>query len=158
MHEFKAEYKENDCGVEIESDSPYLLLNLETYCNCNGLKGLSHCDFVYVYLKGEEFQIFIVELKDLGELTKTLKSILDDVFDNKFLQTLNNIIPNVLAFLNVRNTRYYGVLVLPLELQNKIKALLSHFGGKFVALKRKGFNDVWIAPCRENIWNRMLLK
>lgn len=156
MHELKAEYKEDDCGVEIEGDNPYLLLNLETYCNCNGLKGLSHCDFVYVFLKGEESQVFIVELKDLGELTETdLKSILDDVFDNKFLQTLNNIIPKVLEFLNVRNTRYYGILVLPPKLRDRIGSLFNRFGNKFVALKGKGLDDVWIAPCGESIWNRM---
>ena len=70
MHELRAEYKENDCGVEIGGANPYLLLNLEMYCNCNGLKGLSHCDFVYVFLKGGEFQIFVVELKDLEEIKK----------------------------------------------------------------------------------------
>lgn len=160
MHELKAEYKENGCGVEMEGDNPYLLLNLEMYCNCNGLKGLSHCDFVYVFLKGEEFQIFIVELKDMGELMKDdLESILDDIVDNKFPQTRNSILPRVLEFLNARrNTKFYGVLVLPLhqdEKLDRVYALLSRFKSKFVALKRKGFNDAWIAPCGGNIWNRV---
>ncbi len=155
MHELKAEYKENDCNTKIEGSNPYLLLSLEMYCNCNGLRGISHCDFIYVFLKGEKFQVFIVELKDLRELTKNdLKSILDDVFDNKFPQTRNNIISRVLTFLNVGNAKYYGVLVLPQDSLNKVNAIFKHLEGKLVALKRKGFDDVWIAPCGESIWNR----
>lgn len=158
MHEFKGEYKENNCCVKIESDNPYLLLNLETYCNCNGLTGVSHCDFVYVFLKGREFHIFIVELKDVGDLTKNdMKSILDDVVDNKFPQTLNNIIPNILKFsnINVGNTQCYGVLVLPLDLLNKVNAIFSHLNSKLVALKKRGFAGSWVAQCGENIWNRL---
>jgi len=158
MHEFKAEYKENDCSVKIvtrDNDylkEPYMILNLERYFEANGLNGLSHCDFVYVFFKDGEYEILFVELKDLREVKKgDLKTVLDGIVDNKFPQTLQ-IMDNLTEFLNIKFTKRYGVLVLPPI--DQIWALFSHFRNKFTILKKNGFDDVWVAQCSESIWSR----
>ncbi len=159
MHELKAEYKENDCVVKIASlkDSylkePYMILNLEKYFDANGLNGLSHCDFLYVFFKDDGCEILFVELKDLEEVEKgDLEEVLDDIVNNKFPQTLQ-IMDNLIEFLNIRCAKCYGVLVLPLI--DQIWALMPRFRSKLVTLKKISFDDAWIAPCGESIWNRL---
>ena len=163
MHEFREEYKENKCVIKIERNDgsylkePYMLLNLERYCNHNNLSGLSHCDFIYVFHKDKEVQVFLVELKYIRDPKRwNIKSILDDIINNKFPQTQNIILPKILKFLNVKSAKSYGVLVLPKDCLNKIGALLSHFKSKLAVLKRRGFEDAWIVNCGDSIWNRTL--
>ncbi len=153
MHEFKVEYKENNCSVEIGGKDPYLILNLEKYCKLKNFRGLSHCDFICIVFKDDKCEIFIIELKDTEEIKKeTLEGILDKVIDNKFPQTLN-LIKDIIKFFNIRNAKYYGVLVLPFI--DRIRALSSHFNNKFANLKKKSFDNVWVTPCGENVWQRM---
>jgi len=159
MHELKAEYKENDCVVKIASpeDSylkePYMILNLEKYFDANGLNGLSRCDFVCVFFKDGRCEILFVELKDLEEVKKgDLEEVLDDIVNNKFPQTLQ-IMDNLTEFLNIRCAKCYGVLVLPPI--DQIWALMARFRSKFVILKKKSFDDVWIVPCGGSIRERM---
>ncbi len=162
MHEFKGEYKENDCVVKVASrdDSylkePYMILNLEKYFDVvNGLNGLSHCDFVYVFFRDNKCEILFVELKDL-DLEKIKKedfeNILDDIVNNKFPQTLS-IMDDLMRFLNISHAKRYGVLVLPQI--DQIWALISHFSSKFATLKKKCFDDAWISPCGGSIWDRI---
>ena len=164
MHEFKGEYKENDCIVKIATldesylKNPYMVLNLERYFNANGWNNLSHCDFVYVFFRDDKYEILFVELKDLEEIKKEdLKEILDDAVNNKFPQTLS-IMDDLGKFLNIRRAKYYGVLVLPPI--GRILALIPRFHSKFTVLKKvkKGkiwkFDDAWIAPCGKSIWSR----
>ncbi len=160
MHEFKGEYKENDCIAKIAGrdesylKNPYMVLNLERYFNANGWNNLSHCDFVYVFFRDDKYEILFVELKDLEEIKKDdLKKILDDTVNNKFPQTLS-IMDNLTKFLNIRQVKCYGVLVLPS--MDKITALIPHFRSKFTVLKKRSFEDAWIAPCGKSIWERLI--
>ena len=159
MHEFKGEYKENDCVVKVAGHDesylkePYMVLNLEKYFDANGLNGLSHCDFVCVLFRDNGCEILFVELKDLEEIKKEdLKKVLEDVVDNKFPQTLS-IMDNLMKFLNIGHAKCYGVLVLPPI--DQIWALIAHFRSKFTILKKKSFDDAWIVPCGKSVWNRM---
>lgn len=159
MHEFKGEYKENDCVIKVAGrdksylKGPYMILNLEKYFEVNGLNGLSHCDFVYVLFRDDKCEILFVELKDLEEIKKEdLKKVLEDIVGNKFPQTLS-IMDNLIKFLNIGRAKCYGVLVLPPI--DHIWALIPHFRSKFAILKKKSFDDAWIAPCGESIWNRI---
>lgn len=159
MHEFKGEYKENDCIVKVAGHDesylkdPYMILNLERYFDANGLNGLSHCDFVYVFFRDDRCEILFVELKDTKEIKKEgLENVLDDTVDNKFPQTLS-IMGNLMKFLNIRHAKCYGVLVLPPI--DHIWALIPHFRSKFTTLKKKSFDDAWIVLCGESIWNRI---
>lgn len=159
MHEFKGEYKENDCVIKVAGRNgsyvkqPYMVLNLEKYFDINGLNGSSHCDFVYVFFRDDKCKILFVELKDLKEIKKeNLKKLLDDVVDNKFPQTLS-IMDDLMRFLNIKYVKCYGVLVLPPI--DQIWALIPHFRSKFAILKKRSFDAAWIAPCGEIIWNRI---
>jgi len=66
MHEFKGEYKENNCVVKVAGrdesyvKEPYMMLNLEKYFDANGLNGLSRCDFIYVFFKNDRCEILFV--------------------------------------------------------------------------------------------------
>ena len=138
MHELTAEYKENDCSVIIEDVEPYVILNLEKYVN-----GSSHCDFVYVSVKDDECEIFLVELKGVrsDELDKPLRNI-----QNKFPQTLSLIKTELSNALKIPNrSKYYGVVILPGDKISLVQHLLTR--GRIQIGGLSDLDQAWVAPC-----------
>jgi len=158
MHKFEGEYGENNCNIKLVGKEPYFLINLEKYCHCKNVSGLSHCDFIYTIFDGDKIKIFIVELKNVNNIQKEkIKDILNDVINNKFPQTLNFLLNNnIVSFFcdkNDKNVEYNCILVLPHSVLALalIKRLKINYTKSFKSMG-VNVNDVRISQCGGSIW------
>lgn len=154
MHRIAGEYGEGGCGVLIDSGSsePYLVLNLETYYKTNRIGG-SHCDFVYILSKDDRFEVYLVELKEIKEISK---ENIRSSFQGKFPQTLQVLGNRLLQPLGLKpnKVRYYGVIAVPGDKLDKIGSLIRRDKTLLGGLRR--LNGAWITPCGEHVMKRMV--
>lgn len=148
MARVSAVYEENNCKSVIRDHEPYLILNLEKFSNLRGLRGISHCDFMYIRCRdnSRRFEIFLVDLKNIDPNTDIEKvvSIINNFLDNKIPQT-RALIRDLLNELYVSNPNHYGVLVLP---KNVIDRLWENYS--VIARIIHKFRNAWITACDNN--------
>ncbi len=164
MHKLNAEYADNDCGTIIKGRDPYLIINIEKYCKINRISP-SHCDIVYVTFKDDKCRIYLVEFKNIEEfneeLEKEFKNTKESKFwskiRNKFDQTLNlvkNCIADILK-VKIERCECYGVLVLPIDIIDKINEISSIFKrNRIIIGGLKELKDAWITACGDEIYNK----
>jgi len=148
MHRIKGEYSDGNCSVGIEGSEPYLILNLEMYHKAKGIGG-AHCDFVYIHFKDGRFTVFIVELKEIKDVTK---ENIRESLQGKFSQTLRilkkGLIP-VFGLESSKKVRYCAVLAAPEKVIYTIGQLIRR--DKMLLGELKNFDKAWITACGENV-------
>lgn len=132
----------------IDGSEPYLILNLEVYHETKGTGG-AHCDFVYILSKDDRFEVYLVELKEINEVSK--KNIRKS-FQGKFSQTLRilkNELTSILGLESPHRVQYYGVIAVPVDNIYKIGSLIRR--DKTLLGELRSFNGAWVTSCGQQI-------
>ena len=164
MHRFICIYSENNCGVKIKGkkmegkliDKPYMVLNLEEYFKQNGINK-AHCDFVYVVTENNEFIAYVVELKEINDLSEKVEEDIRKSLQNKFFYSLEVLENNIVKSLGLRGARvkYHAILVIPEKVIDRINAIIKR--DKLLLRKLKKFSQAWITKCCGNILDRYIV-
>jgi len=153
MHELEGMYKDRNCCVYIQGGEPYVLINLEKFYGQNPRISGSHCDFVYICFKDGEWNVFVVELKDIQNVkNEDVKKEIRKSFQGKFSQTLSILETQILSFFNVRcKIKRKARIVIPSEVLNIIGSLIKKDTTLMGELEL--FNDAGLVQCYGDIWN-----
>ena len=162
MHRFICIYSENNCGVKIKGkkmegeliDKPYMVLNLEEYFKQNGINK-AHCDFVYIVTENSEFIAYVVELKEINDLSEKVEEDIRRSLQNKFFYSLEALESNIIKSLGLERVRYYAVLAVPEKVIDRINAIIKR--DKPLLRKLKKFSQAWITKCCGNILDRYIV-
>ena len=160
MPKLDGTYSEGNCGVQLRGGEPYVLLNLEMFYDQNPEISGRRCDFVYICFKDGEWNVFVVELKDIQDLGNNPKKVIRDDFQGKFSQTLNVLNTRILPFFNISGKiKRKARIVVPYivsyddndDILNTIGALIKK--DKTLMGELYLFDDVVLIPCYGDIWS-----
>ena len=152
MHKLEGTYSDGNCGVYLHGGEPYVLINLEKFYGQNPKIRGPHCDFVYICFKDGEWNVFVVELKDIQNVEdEDVKKEIRKSFQGKFSQTLSILGTQILSFFNVRcKIKHKARIVVPYEVLNIIGSLIKKDTTLMGELKL--FDDAGLVQCYGDIW------
>ncbi|MEM5777948.1 MAG: hypothetical protein QXJ06_05960 [Candidatus Aenigmatarchaeota archaeon] len=146
-HKLEGFYVTENCNILIKGGEPYILINLEKFCELKKINS-PHCDFIYLLFQNNQYHLFLVELKSMGELgEKELIDILDRV-NKKFHKSKEMLVSMFRNFsINLNNNSIiHNHNILVIQNVGKINALLKK-------LTTQKYREIKIIPSGGSIWD-----